>query len=301
MIKAVTVTNHKSESLRMELAYPEKSGMLIYNIDGIGAGKAVIQSTDYATSDGAKYNSARVEARNIVLSIKLMAKPTVEDMRHESYRYFPLKKKIRLTFETDSRTVYIDGYVESNEPVIFSSQEYTQISIMCPDPYFNLAGEPITVFAGVDPQFEFPLINDSLTENLIEFGHVMIDTRAIIDYQGEVDTGLLIQLHFLGDAENLRIFNVATRDVFTIYTDKIQAIVGSPLRRYDDIYINTKKGEKSIRLLRDGKYTNIIGAIDKNSVWLDLTYGDNTFLFEADSGEHNVIATFSYSTRYGGV
>ena len=75
MIKSVTVINHLNESVKMELRSPEKSGFLIQDITGLGPAKANVNSTEMATSDGSVYNSARLNSRNIVLTIKLMSNP----------------------------------------------------------------------------------------------------------------------------------------------------------------------------------------------------------------------------------
>lgn len=69
MLRAVTVTNFKGESLRMELSKPEDSGLIIYNITGIGSPVASINSTSMATVDGARFNSATAQPRNIVFTL----------------------------------------------------------------------------------------------------------------------------------------------------------------------------------------------------------------------------------------
>ena len=140
MIRAVTVTNYLGESKRFELAFPEESGFAVQSISGLGPSKADINTTEISTNDGSLYNSARVNSRNIVMSLKLMFNPQIEDTRHNSYKYFPIKKRVTLLIETDNRICETYGYVESNEPDIFSSDETTQISIVCPDPYFYSAG-----------------------------------------------------------------------------------------------------------------------------------------------------------------
>ena len=72
MIRAVTVTNYLGESKRFELAFPEKSGFAVQSISGLGPSKADINTTEISTNDGSLYNSARVNSRNIVMSLKLM-------------------------------------------------------------------------------------------------------------------------------------------------------------------------------------------------------------------------------------
>lgn len=300
MIRAVTVTNFKNEILRMELSHPEKSGMLIYDITGIGGTKADINATDISTGDGVWFNSARVGSRNIVLSIKLMG-PDVESTRHKCHRYFPIKKPVTLTFETDSRTTEIEGYVESNEPLVFSSQEYTQISIICPDPYFRDAHATATAFSGVTPEFYFPFSNESATEPKLYFGSIRVDDRAIIDYKGDADTGVLMTLHALGPVDNITIYNVDTKEKMAIDTFKLASNFGGGFDKGDDIIISTVPGQKYVHLLRHGVYTNIISVISRDADWFRLTPGDNVFAFTAESGISNAVLTFTYRNAYGGI
>ena len=173
MIRAVTVTNYLGESKRFELAFPEESGFAVQSISGLGPSKADVNMTEISTNDGSLYNSARVNSRNIVMSLKLMFNPQIEDARHDSYKYFPIKKKVSLLVETDNRICETYGYVESNEPDIFSRDETTQISIVCPDPYFYSAGPDgvnTTIFYGVEPRFVFAFYKENNTAPLIEIG-----------------------------------------------------------------------------------------------------------------------------------
>lgn len=302
MIKSVKVTNHNNESLTMELEHPEKSGLNVIDITGLGPPKATINSSEVATIDGGIFTSARTTQRNIVITLGMMFYPTIEDSRLLTYKYFPIKKPVHLEIETDRRNAECYGYVESNVPVIFSEKEQTQISIVCPDPFFYEKGLEEVAFAGVHPLFEFPFSNESLTENLIEFGNIMDDNRAIIDYIGDVDTGVFIVVHVMsGTAENLTIWNVGTREKIRIDTAKIQRLTGITFSQGDDIEINTKTGEKYIRLLHDGKYYNIISCINKDADWFQLTTGYNTFTFVADYGTDNLMVTFHYRNAYGGI
>lgn len=301
MLKAVTVTNFKGEKLRMELTKPAESGMLIYDITGIGGGKANINTQDLTTGDGSWFTSAHAQTRNIVMSIKLWPEPSVEENRHKTYRYFPLKKNLTLEFETDTRRVQITGYVESNEPVIFSSQEYTQISILCPDPWFYTAEKTATAFSGVESLFEFPFSNESLSENLIEFSSVRIDDRAIVDYEGDADCGFVLTIHATGLIEDIDIWNVKTYEHIIIDTAKIQQLTGQVFGAGDELLISTVTGDKYVRLLREGKTTNVIGAVNKDSDWFQLTPGINIFDFDARTGAENAMLTITYRTAWGGV
>lgn len=302
MIKSVTVTNYIGESLKLELGSPEKSGLSIRQITGLGPCQANINSSEIATMDGAVFNSARVTSRNIVLTLGMMFKPTIEAARLKTYRYFPVKKKISLLIETDERLVETTGYVESNEPNIFTSDETTQISIICPDPYFYTAGNGTSViFSGIEPLFEFPFSNESLTENLLEFGGKKESYSEVINYDGDGDIGLKITIHALGTAKNLTIYNTELRKTMVIDTDKIETITGSPFQAYDDIIITTVPGSRSIFLLRGGEYINILNCVTKESDWFRLQKGTNIFAYVAEEGQENLEFKIEYRTAYEGV
>lgn len=301
MIKSLTVTNHMGESLTLELASPEKSGLVVQSIDGLGPSKATINSSELATFDGSIFNSARATERNIVIKLLMLDAPTVEDSRQKTYRYFPVKKQIKLEIETTNRKVETSGYVESNEPDIFSNQESTQISIICHDPYFYDSGDSSVAFSGAEPLFEFPFSNESATEPLIEFSSVRLDSRAIVTYHGDADSGVLITIHATGSVKNIVLGNVGTKESMSIDTDKIESISGAPINNGDEIIISTIKGSKYAMLLRNGEYTNILGALNKDADWFQLTIGDNIFTYAADEGEENLMVTFAFNNAYGGI
>lgn len=307
MIYSIVVTNYLGDRIKLELGKPDVSGFLIKSITGLGPAKANVNTTEVSTNDGSLFNSARLSQRNIVLDmvfINTVYGESIEDLRQKSYKYFPLKKSVELTIETDNRYVKTTGYVESNEPNIFSSQEGTQISIICPDPYFYSAGEDgnnVTNFYSIDPMFEFPFSNESLDEPLLVFGEIQIKTEGVITYHGDSEIGVMIYIHTIGPATNINIYNTETREVMRINTEKISSLTGKGIVASDDIVINTAKGEKSITLIREGVSYNILNCLDKNTDWFTLAKGDNIFAFTADSGVTNLQFRVENKVIYEGV
>lgn len=307
MIYSIVVTNYLGDRIKLELGKPDVSGFLIKSITGLGPAKANVNTTEVSTNDGSLFNSARLSQRNIVLDmvfINTVYGESIEDLRQKSYKYFPLKKSVELTIETDNRYVKTTGYVESNEPNIFSSQEGTQISIICPDPYFYSAGEDgnnVTNFYSIDPMFEFPFSNESLDEPLLVFGEIQIKTEGVITYHGDSEIGVMIYIHAIGPATNINIYNTETREVMRINTEKISSLTGKGIVASDDIVINTAKGEKSITLIREGVSYNILNCLDKNTDWFMLAKGDNIFTFTADSGVTNLQFRVENKVIYEGV
>lgn len=302
MIKSVTVTNYLGDSIKLELTRPELSGFVVTSITGLGSGTADINTTDVSTNDGSVYNSARAQTRNIVLSLQYLFKNTIEDVRHLSYKYFPIKKKVKLRIETDNRNLEIEGYVESNEPDIFSKEESADISIVCPYPFFYSGdGVQTTIFSGIEPLFEFPFSNESLSENLLMMGAIQNKTENVIVYNGDVEIGVTITIHAIGDASGISIYNVTTRESMVINTDKIKTFTGSGIIAGDDIIICTVKGRKSVTLLRAGNTYNILNCMDRNTDWFQLSKGDNVFAYVAETGTVNLQFKIENQLVYEGV
>lgn len=303
MLYAVTVTNFKGESLRMELSNPEKSGLTIYNITGISAPTGTINTTDVATIDGSLFNSARAQSRNIVLTIAMWDQDNemIETYRHRTYKYFPVKKPLTLEFETDERVSVIEGYVESNDVTIFTKQEYTQISIICPDPYFRSRTPVETVFTGVDPLFEFIFSNESIDKSLLLMGEIRTDTVYTINYNGDADVGIVITIQVSGDVRGLTIYNVDTSEHMSLDDNAIELITGSMIKEGDIITISTIKGKKYVRLQRGIKVYNILNSVTKGDDWIQITQGANVLAYTVTSGLDNIRFTITNYELYEGV
>lgn len=300
MIQNITVTNYLGESLKMDLDNPRESGFLIRSIDGLGPPKATINTTDLSNMDGSVFNSARAESRNIVFDIVFWG-PDIESLRQKSYRYFPVKKPLTLTFETDNRTSQAVGYVESNEPDIFSSEESTRISIICPYAFVSALNFQKTVISGLEAMFKFPFSNESLTEPLLVFSNLWERYSAYVVYKGDADTGAIITLSAIGDAKNITIANLDTREQIKIDTNKMAQLTGKGFQLSDSIIISTVPGDISAQLLRDGDYYNILNCVDRASQWFLLTKGNNHIGYVAEEGTANIRMYVENKVWYEGV
>lgn len=180
-------------------------------------------------------------------------------------------------------------------------QEYATISVLCPDPWFYDVGDDSTIFSGIQPAFEFPFSNESLSDRLLTMGEIWLDTSAVLNYEGTIDTGIVITVHAFGQCEHLYLYNVDTNEQIYINTDRIRDVIGSGIQANDDIIISTVKSHRYCRLLRNGVYYNIIGALGKDTDWFQISNGTNLFGFKADNGENNISVSFSYRNTYMGV
>lgn len=301
MINKITITNHLDESLVLELRSPEKSGFFVRGIDGLTPGKATINVTEVLSNDGAFFNSARVGSRNIVFDLGFLEHSTIEETRKLSYKFFPIKKLIKIQIETDTRTAFTYGYVESNEPNIFNKEEGTTISVLCPRSFFYSVDKNTTVFSGIQSFFEFPFSNESLTEKLIVMGEVEINREQTVFYTGDSEIGVVIYIQAFGNVENLRFVNVSTSEQMLIDTDKLTTMTGFGIIDKDFITISTLKGNKYITLQRDGEIINIINALGQNTDWFQIQPGDNVLVYTADSGAGNIHVQIENQIVYEGI
>lgn len=300
-MKSLTVVNYLNERLTLPFSDKNDTGFIITKIDGLDPSKASINVTELATNDGGLFNSSRIRPRNVTLTGVLLEAPTIEEVRLKIYKYFPIKRKVTLIIETEQRLSELVGYVEDCNVEIFNKKCTASITLVCPDPNIYALKSEHTLFYGIEPAFEFPFSNESLTEPLLAFGYIRNDLTKSVVYDGDTETGVTINMYATGDVQNVTIYNVNTRGTMRINTTKLQALTGSGIIAGDEIIINTVIGKKSIDLLRGGVYTNILNTLDRDAEWFQLAKGDNIFAYVAESGGSNL--TFNISNRlvYEGV
>ena len=303
MIQSVKVTNPSGEVILLELKSPEKSGLIIKSIEGLGPAKSVINTTEVLSADGSFFNSSRISQRNLVFNIGFYKDglESIETLRQKTYRFFPTKGAVTLEIQTDNRYGKTIGYVESNEPDIFSKDEDTSISILCPSAFFVGAESIFTVFNGSNPLFQFPWENPSLTLPLIEFGSIFINTAQSVVYAGDEATGIIMYVNFLGAVNNLTLFNATLSQTMAIDSAKVTTITGANFQAGDQVVINTNKGSKYIYLIRAGIAYNILNALSTSATWFTIERGDNVFTYTAASGLSNVQVIIEHRIVYRGL
>lgn len=301
MIEYVKIENSEKESLELSLSNPVSSGMFIRSIKGLGPPSAAINMSEYATTDGGRFNSSRGQNRNVVLRLGFLPNPTIEATRLLSYKMFPVKEKVRITVKTDTRTVYADGYVENNEPDIFSRKEGCSISVLCPAGEWFGVRQQYTPFFGVNGGFEFPFSNESITEPLIELSTLDDGDRKDMEYNGDREIGAIINIVFYGPCGNVTVYHTQSRKEITIDLSAVEAKTGTPIGKYDEIIISTVRGEKACILARNGESINILSCLTADSEWFLLQRGKNTFVTTVASNPENARISMTNNVSYLGV
>lgn len=278
-----TIENKYGESLELT----HNSAYDVVSILGLDPPDATINTSHNAGQDGTIFNSSFVGERTITLTLAINS--PAETNRINLFRYFKSKQYVKCYYTNRSRNVNIIGYVQSINIAYFDKKETAQINIKCPAGFFQGTEINTQDFSSINPLFEFPF---SIEAAGIPFAEIILNLeKSIINY-GDVETGVLIEIHMLGSVHNPKIFNVDTSEYFIINGSFVSG---------DVITINTRKGEKEVTLLSAGVTSNLIGSIQSGSSWFQLLPADNVFTVAADAGAEYMDVTFTMIDLYEGV
>lgn len=261
----------------------------VVGIRGLNPPQAQINVSTIVGLDGAKFNSSKLNTREIVITLRING--NVEKNRNMIYAYVPTKEPCTFYYQNDTVDVYIEGYVHSVEVDLFSMSELMQISILCPQPYFKSVDEIIDDISKVTPLFTFPFsidIGDPIVISSLDASAI----TNVVNISGT--TGLIIEADFTDDASSLKIQNTDTGEYI---------LLSYAFESGDIVTINTNKGQKGVSLLRDGVTSNLFTSVQNGSTFFQLNTGDNMFTYLVDGGENDqaVNILFKHYTIYRGV
>ena len=175
MIKTVSVVNQFGDEISTNFVGAYEAPYVITKIEGHGPVGADINLTQFATNDGAMFNSARVGERTMTLTLAVVAQPgkTIEHARRWIYKTYAVKNRVEMAFVTDTGTYIMRGHVEKCEPDIFEKITKVKITIVCPDPYFYAPAKTVKSISSVKGGFEFPFADNTTyidNETLMSIG-----------------------------------------------------------------------------------------------------------------------------------
>jgi hypothetical protein len=266
MLTLVEVTNPRGDTLRLPLL-DASAGYSVREIDGLDPVTASLTSSAMAQLDGAQFQNARRDLRNITMKLGLepdYVETTVQSLRAGLYSYLLPKLNVQLAFYLDD-VLYVTalGQVESFENAMFSADPEVDISILCYDPDFY----------GVEEQ----TLNGFTVSNS--------DTETI-SYEGTSDTGVIFELDVNQTLHNFSVYNTTPDNEVQVFN-----VAGSFLSG-DILTINSIPGMKSFTLKRGGVVSSAMAYMDQTSEWITLKNGDNQFRVFAAG------VTIPYSVTY---
>ena len=269
------------------LTLSQNPNYAVKSIDGIDPPDAVINTARNANADGSVFNSAYVDNRTITITLAIN-QPT-EANRIALYKYFKSKYPVAIYFKNDSRDVVINGYVQSIPIGYFEKKEIFQVTIFCPEPFFEGVEKDAVASLTAEALFEFPF-DISVP---IPFSELNGDRETLVMNEGDVETGALFKIHALGNVVNPVIINVDTNKRFAFNVT---------LQQGDEIILNTVKKQKSVKLIRsNGIVSNLLPDVAAGATWFELKPFENIFTVTASSGIYNMNLYIDVRDKFQGV
>lgn len=260
----------------------------VKSILGLDPPDGIINTVRNAGQDGSVFNSGYMDER--VITITLAINYPAEINRINLYKYFKIKYPIKIRYKNGSRNVWIIGYTQSVQIAFFDKKETAQITVRCPDPYFNDYKTTMQEMSNVLPLFEFPF--DIEEQDPVEMSRIELGREQTISNGSDVPIGMKVRIYASGAVVNPQIYNVRTGEFLKILDTMI---IG------DVIEISTMKGSKSAIRYREGVKTSMIGYFAEGSVWLQLLPGENVMAMYADVGAENLYIDITSTDQYEGV
>lgn len=274
MLTAVDVTNVRSDTLQLPML-SAANGYAVRDIQGLNPVSAQLTSSSMAQLDGAQFQNARRDPRNITMKLGLVPNfvtNTVDSLRQNLYDYFMTKSNVGLTFWKDG-SVYAStsGVVETFDDTMFTDKPEVDISIICYDPDFYAPAPVVTSIATV------------ATTDAMSFS-----------YPGNSDAGIIFALNINRTLTGFTVYNQQPDNTVTAF-----AVTGA-FAAGDIFTINSVPGQKSATLTRSGLTTSALSMVDPTNIgWPVFQRGIN--LFRAFASGASISGSVTYTTKYGGL
>lgn len=272
-----------------QLTFGLNTPFTITEIQGLNPPSATINTSQVALMDGAMFNSSKANMRQ--LQVAFAIEYDAAKNRQEVFKVLKSKQYVKMTYIGQYRQVFIEGYIQSIDITYFEMKQIVTCSILCPSPYFKEAQEIVNQLQSIVAGFKFPFA--STEEPQLVFSYISNELGITIPNDGDIECGMIIELYAREAISNPTIYNYITREFIGLNIDMQQA---------DLITIDTRQGQKSATLLRNGIETNIFNNVIQGSTWLQLEANGSTFVYEVDTGSASGLnVTFKHNNLYEGV
>lgn len=240
--------------------------------------------------DGKTYIDTLYEPRRITIEFTITGENRQEifSRRLNIHRYFNPKLGMgTLEWEQEDGTKYHIDCIP--QEIIFADGEgqgqtyqKTIIQFIAPNPFWYDPTEIEKILVGFSGglsfPFSFPISFGTVTSQITVTNSGNVNTPVVINFYGEVHDPVLQNLT---TEEEIRVVkNIADGDV---------------------LIINTAFGQKSVRILSGGSYSDAFEYVDPDSVFWQLIPGDNEVKYTTTFEGENSYCQLLYYNRYSGV
>lgn len=263
----------------------ENEHFVVSNIDGMTAAAVSVASNTVYSLDGDRITNMQTQPRQIVIDLRIKQSVSVEAAREYVLRYVKPKQEVtlRLTYDLSGgeQSKAISGRVSAITLPRFTSQAVMQISIYCPQPYWEDAAFITQYISDILDAHRFAI---TWSEPLPMGVYNLTRTREIVN-NGDAAVGMIVTITAQGDVVNPALYNNLTGEHIGII-DALEA--------GDEIVINTIRGQKAIT--KNGE--NVLSKLRAGSAWLQLDVGSNILLVDADSGADSMYFALTFKQAY---
>ncbi|MCL2053535.1 MAG: phage tail family protein [Oscillospiraceae bacterium] len=276
----------KAQKSSVDLVHDKR--FVLKDIQGLSP-ETVINTVETVGADGSLFRSARSAERNILIVVGINQEYG-EAAKIALYDVFRAREEGTLYYKSENRDVKIRYRAEKPNipPMVYPMS--AQISLICPDYFFESSEIKALTMVGILPNFEFPLeLHDP---GRLEFGTVLQNKIIAINNGGDVIIGVVFEITAIHTVRN-PIFKKLRTDEYMQLNIEMQA--GDVLR------ISTLKREQSITLKRGRESLNMLGSITAGSTFFQLERGENLVFFDAETGFESLTLICFYSEKFEGV
>ena len=257
----IKATNSYGTTLQLT----QQAAYAVASVSGLTPPEGAVYTSELATKDGSFYSASRSQNREIVLDIYPQEK--IETARLALYTVFKLAKWVQLELQTGSRHVTIEGWVQSMQGDLYENPQHLQISVLCPDPYFE----------------DYTTTTTALTT---------AGTAVTVSNAGDEEAGAVFTLTASGSVSDPTIYNNTTGQSFGLDLDLVSG---------DVVTIDTRRGSLRATLNHSGTITNVINAMTNGSEWVKLQPGSNEVRYNASSGGAALVCSVAFTPIYEGL
>jgi len=247
-------------------------GIRLVSADGIGFSSDISSMQLYGL-DGSIYQNSTLPQRGISLVIQYIGakwKHEISKLRLNSL--LNRKKELRLRYITDNIDAYIECRTEQVSTPPNTYPMVTQISLICPDPYWRKSGDNSIVMAGIIPLFEFII---GIPESGMEFGDIKAGTITDLWNGGTVESGALFIITAKGSCAKPKLTNLRTGQFI-----EVPAFMDAG----DVLEICTERGKKGVWITRGGIRQSCFDRCTVGSEFFQLACGSNPIKYSFESG-----------------
>ena len=281
------------DDVQIEFSYDENTEFFLISLEGVYSVSNNVVTSANTMTDGSTYQGSTTKQRNIVITAEF--DQNYQERRDFLYRCFKPKTPGTLIYVENAEQRQIGYYVETIDIDEKGVVRNATVSLVCPDPFFKDLTDITVIMAGWEPRFEFP---HEFMDALEEFGVRIEDRVKTVDNDSAADNiGIEIFMEATGAVRNPALYHVQQDSHIKAGTEDFPLI----LKPGDTVRITTGTNEKNVYLVSDGKTKKINEYLDEESEFIQLTHGQNTFIYNADDGVDYLNVSITYRFRYLGV